>query len=60
MTVQEYIQMLELLDQQAQIFVIYDSFQVFAPIPDRRADASDAKSGAKDGIKEGDYLIIAG
>lgn len=60
MTVKEYIESLKKLDQEKNIWMIYDSFGVFEPTPDHVADAYEAKRYAKHGIKEGDYIIGVG
>lgn len=60
MKVKEYIESLKKLDQEKNIWMIYDSFSVFDPTPDRVAGAYEAQRFAKHGIKEGDYIIGVG
>ncbi len=56
MTVRELIEHLQTLDQDRGIWVCYDTFCWFPPIPDDKAD-DDYRDGK---IKKGDYVITAG
>ena len=56
MTVREYIKYLKTLDQDKQIWVRYDTFIWFDPIPDEQADDSYWKGR----VNPGDYIITAG
>lgn len=62
MKVKDVIAVLQQLDQERDIWVIYDSYECFAPIPD------EVQGGGKTGlhieggytsrmVKDGDYLI---
>lgn len=66
MTVREYIEFLKKLDQDKQIWVVYDTFTAFEPIPDEVADEDCVERLGRDsethgvGMKKGDYIIVAG
>lgn len=57
MKVRELIEELQKLDQEKGIWVRYDSFDYFPPIPDETADEFDAENHAD--VKKGDYIIKA-
>lgn len=60
MKVKEYIEYLQTLDQDKDIYVVYDGFLVFDPLVD---DVADDDCPRKDGTfeyRKGDYLIKAG
>jgi len=64
MTVKEYIEYLKTLDQDANIWVVYDTYDWFEPKPDDRVNARNAEWCGKHRpvleVKEGDYIITAG
>lgn len=60
MTVKEFIEHLQTLDQDKGIWVCYDSFCWFDPVPDETADMIDEECYGKKGVKCGDYVITAG
>ena len=61
MTVKELIEHLQTLDQDKGIWVCYDSFFWFPPIPDKEtADLIDEHNYGAKGVKCGDYVIFAG
>ena len=66
MTVREVIQELSKLDQDKQIWVVYDGFDAFPPIPDNEIGEEDAEYLNSflrdDGLmcNPGDYEINAG
>ena len=60
MTVREYIEHLQTLDQDKGIWVIYDTYFAFDPTPDDVADNGDEKLHGRKGLKAGDYVITAG
>lgn len=53
------IEHLKMLDQERGIWIQYDSFQYFKPIPDEEATKDDEFFHSDEGVREGDYLIIA-
>lgn len=58
-TVAQYIEYLRTLDQDRRIWVVYDTFEAFTPIPDACYHAGEHSTGlAKYGVQEGDYLIL--
>lgn len=58
-TVAQYIEYLRTLDQDRRIWVVYDTFEAFTPIPDACYHAGEHSTGlAKYGVYEGDYLIL--
>lgn len=63
MTVREYIEYLQTLDQDKGIWVVYDGFcRVFEPIPDAEVDDDLAEyfnENYRTNIKKGDYVINA-
>ena len=58
MTVRELIEHLQTLDQDKGIWVCYDTFFWFSPVPDDTAKMDIKVHG--DVVKKGDYVIIAG
>lgn len=58
MKVSELIEHLKMLDQERGIWIQYDSFQYFKPIPDEEATKDDEFFHSDEGVREGDYLII--
>jgi hypothetical protein len=60
MKVKEVIEELKKLDQERHIWVCYDGYGWFAPIPDERVDDWDAKAFADKGVNKDDYVIFAG
>ena len=61
MKVKEFIRRLEQLDQEKEIFVIYDSFSLFDPeVEVADEDNCQLHYLEQKGLKEGDYVIIAG
>lgn len=57
-TVAQYIDYLRTLDQDRRIWVLYDSYTPFAPIPDACYKPGDFSTGLPDyGVQDGDYLI---
>lgn len=60
MKVKEYIEYLQTLDQERDIYVVYDGFMVFDPVADEVADEDWVKSDGTIKYKKGDYLINAG
>ena len=58
MTVRELIEHLQTLDQDRGIWVCYDTFFWFPPVPDDTATMNIKVHG--DVVKKGDYVIIAG
>ena len=59
MKLKDYVAYLQKLDQDRNIFVIYDGNEVLSPMPDKTADEEDAKQFADKGVKEGDFIISA-
>ena len=59
MKLKDYVAYLQKLDQERNIFVIYDGNEVLSPMPDKTADEEDAKQFADKGVKEGDFIISA-
>ena len=60
MKVKEMIEELSKLDQEKNIWVLYDSYYIFEPTPDDVADEEDVKQFKDEGVKLGDYIISAG
>lgn len=62
MTVKKYIEHLKTLDQDANIWCIYDcGYSIFEPIPIKLTEANVRTfNNADECLKEGDYGIIAG
>lgn len=61
MKVKEFIRQLEQLDQEKEIFVIYDSFSLFDPeVEVADEDSCRLHYLEQKGLREGDYVIIAG
>ena len=60
MKVKKLIEELRKLDQEKNIWVLYDSYYIFDPIPDDVADEEDVEQFKDDGVKLGDYIISAG
>lgn len=60
MKVKELIEELKKLDQEKGIWVAYDYYTMFEPLPDRKADEDCAKQFKEEGVEEGDYIISAG
>jgi len=67
MTVKEYIEFLKTLDQDKGIWVAYDfPCAMYEPKPDDRAKAEHVRFYGENsqylniGVKEGDYIIVAG
>ena len=61
MTVKELIEHLQTLDQDKGIWVCYDTFCWFPPVPEKEtADLIDEVNYGKYGVKYGDYVIRAG
>jgi len=60
MTVREFIEHLQTLDQDKGIWIRYDGYFYFSPEPDDVADDEDKRTGKKEGVKKGDYIIYAG
>ena len=60
MKVKKLIEELSKLDQEKNIWVLYDSYYIFDPIPDDVADEEDVEQFKDDGVKLGDYIISAG
>ena len=58
MTVKELIEHLQTLDQDKGIWVCYDTFCWFPPVPDDTATMTIEVYG--DVVKKGDYVIVAG
>ena len=58
MTVRELIEHLQTLDQDKGIWVCYDTFCWFPPVPDDTATMNIEVYG--DVVKKGDYVITAG
>ena len=58
MTVRELIEHLQTLDQDKGVWVCYDTFCWFPPVPDDTAKMDIEVYG--DVVKKGDYVIIAG
>lgn len=62
--VKELIEELKKLDQEKGIWVVYDGYCAFPPLPDEEvdygADEDDAERFSELGMKKGDYLIVAG
>lgn len=57
-TVAQYIDYLRTLDQDRRIWVLYDSYTPFAPIPDACYTPGEFSTGLPDyGVQDGDYLI---
>jgi len=61
MTVKEYIEHLQTLDQDKNIWVFYDyPFSAFAPTIDGKATKEASKNYKREGVQPGDYYISAG
>ena len=60
MTVREFIEHLQTLDQDKGIWVRYDTFCWFPPVPDEVADDWAEAACKEEGVKKGDYVIVAG
>lgn len=60
MKVKEYIEYLQALDQDKDIYVVYDSYIVFDPVADEVADEDCVLKDGTIEYKKGDYLIYAG
>lgn len=63
MKVSEVIAELQKLDQDRNIWVEYDGFRIFPPIPDQELDKNGVEfynCNSKVRAKEGDYIITAG
>ena len=60
MKVKDFIKYLEALDQEKNIWVVYDGFAVFAPTPDMTAGAEEVSCLGKKGVELDDYIISAG
>ena len=60
MTVREFIEHLQTLDQDKGIWVRYDGYVYFSPEPDDVADDFDEVTAEEEGVKKGDYIINAG
>ena len=60
MTVREFIEHFQTLDLDKGIWVRYDGYFYFSPEPDDVADDEDKRTGKKEGVKKGDYIINAG
>lgn len=60
MKVKEYIEYLQTLDQERDIYVVYDGFLVFDPLTDDVADEDWVRKDGTIECKKGDYLIKAG
>ena len=58
MTVRELIEHLQTLDQDRGVWVCYDTFCWFPPVPDDTATMDIEVYG--DVVKKGDYVITAG
>lgn len=58
MTVRELIEHLQTLDQDKGVWVCYDTFCWFPPVPDNTATMDIEVYG--DVVKKGDYVITAG
>ena len=58
MTVRELIEHLQTLDQDRGVWVCYDTFCWFPPVPDDTATMDFEVYG--DVVKKGDYVITAG
>ena len=59
MKVRELIHELEKLEQDKGIWVVYDGFTAFPPMPDTKITKADAEYMSEDGVMEGDYKIDA-
>lgn len=59
MKVREVIEELKKLDQERNIWVCYDGFAWFPPIPKDYVDDWDSKAFADKGVKKDDYVIMA-
>ena len=58
MKVKEFIELLQKLDQERNIWVRYDGVYFYAPTIDKdNIDEWEAKEYWEQGIKEGDYTI---
>ena len=60
MKVKEYIEYLQTLDQDKDIYVVYDGFMVFDPLVDDVADDDCPNNDGTFEYRKGDYLIKAG
>ena len=60
MKVKDFIKYLEALDQEKNIWVVYDGFAVFEPTPDMTAGAEEVSRHGKKGVELDDYIISAG
>lgn len=62
MTVKEFIEELQKLDQNKNIWQIYDMCEVWEPkiLPLISCYSEYADMFAKDGVKKGDYAMLAG
>lgn len=59
MKVKELIQYLEALDQEKNIWVVYDGFKVFNPTPDMIAGPDEVSYLGDKGVELDDYIIDA-
>ena len=57
MKVREYIEELQKLDQERNIWVMPNALHVFPPFPFEEALEGDEKLFGEDGLKKGDYII---
>lgn len=60
MKVKDFIKYLEALDQEKNIWVVYDGSVVFTPTPDMTAGAEEVSYLGKKGVELDDYIISAG
>ena len=60
MKVKELIEELKKLDQEKGIWVLYDYYDIFEPIPDDVADEECERQFNNIGVELGDYIISAG
>ena len=60
MTVKELIEQLQTLDQDTQIWVLYDEAYAFEPEFRELVNAEVADEFEEDGLKEGDYVMLVG
>lgn len=59
MKVKELVAELQKLDQEKGIILLYDSFYVLNIFPLETATEEEAEMFKKDGVKVGDYMIMA-
>lgn len=60
MKVKDLIEHLQTLDQEKGIWVRYDTYIYFAPIPDSEAEKDGTEGHYDENVRKGDYIIIAG